>query len=118
MGLDISFSSFGRSAVHVRSLVWRLVCTNGLRVPEQAGSFSFRDVGDPSRLRDGIGEAVPAALAHARGVVERWRGAVGVMVEHVADVIDQLRELTQVERHQVGDSLKLEALVHSLAATR
>ena len=109
VGLDISSSSFGRSAVHVRSLVWRLVCTNGLRVAERAGSFSFRHVGDPSRLRDGIGEAVPAALTHARGIVERWRGAVTVMVERVSEVIDQLRDLTQQERAGVGESLKLEA---------
>jgi len=27
IGLDISSSSFGRSAVHVRGLVWRIVCT-------------------------------------------------------------------------------------------
>ena len=34
IGLDISSSSFGRSAVHVRGLLWRLVCTNGLRMVE------------------------------------------------------------------------------------
>src|SRR5690606_31932805 len=34
VGLDVSTSSFGKSAIHVKGMVWRLVCENGLRAPE------------------------------------------------------------------------------------
>ena len=106
LGLDISTSSFGRSAVHVRGLLWRLVCTNGLRVPEQQGGFSFRHVGDTRRIRDGIHEAIPTCLAHARGVMDQWRGAVAVLVERVEDLINNMRELSVGERKLVEQELK------------
>jgi hypothetical protein len=31
VGIDISTSCFGRSAVHIAPLIWRLVCSNGMR---------------------------------------------------------------------------------------
>ena len=46
VGLDLSTSSFGRSALHVRGLLWRLKCTNGLRTAEGMGQFSYRHVGE------------------------------------------------------------------------
>ena len=112
IGLDISSSSFGRSAVHIRSMIWRLVCSNGLRMPEKAGRFSFRHVGEADRLRDGIREAIPTALANARGTMGRWRQAVHVMVDRVAELVDDMRELTQLERERVRDELKAD---HGLA---
>lgn len=46
----------------------------------------------------------PETLAHPRYIVERWRGAA--MVRQVAEVIDQLHELTQQERAGVGGELE------------
>jgi hypothetical protein len=114
LGLDISSSSFGRSAVHVRALLWRLVCTNGLRVAERQGAFSFRHVGDTERLKDGIREAIPTCLAHAEGTMARWQRAVGVMVERVAQLVDGMRELTHLERDRVADEIKREVGVAEL----
>ncbi|HHH31143.1 MAG TPA: DUF932 domain-containing protein, partial [Polyangiaceae bacterium] len=107
VGLDISSSSFGRSAVHIRSVIWRLVCTNGVRMPEGASRFSFRHVGDADRLQDGIGEAIPVALAHARGTMGRWRRAVTVMVDRVAELVANMRDLTGLERSRIRDELQL-----------
>jgi hypothetical protein len=45
VGLDLSTSSFGRSALHVKALLWRLRCENGLRTAESGGQFSYRHVG-------------------------------------------------------------------------
>lgn len=109
LGLDISSSCFGKSAVHVRGIVWRLKCTNGLRVAESSGSFSFRHVGDVDRLRAGIADAIPTALVHARGTLRRWRASVDVMVENVAALIDELRDLTHAERKLVEDRVKVES---------
>lgn len=109
LGLDISSSCFGKSAVHIRGIVWRLKCTNGLRVAENSGSFSFRHVGDVDRLRAGIADAIPTALVHARGTLNRWRASVDVMVENVAALIDELRDLTHAERKLVEDRVKVES---------
>jgi hypothetical protein len=89
--------------------LWRLKCTNGLRVPERQGAFAFRHVGDTQRLRDGIAEAIPSALMAARGTMDRWRAAVNVMVEDVAATIEQMRELTQTERKLVEAEVAKEA---------
>jgi hypothetical protein len=109
VGLDISTSSFGRSAIHLSPMVWRLVCTNGLRSPERRGQLSFRHVGDSDRLRAGIAEAIPSALAHARGLMTQWQRAVTFMVEDVARQIDEMRELTIPERRAFEEELKKEA---------
>lgn len=108
VGLDISSSSFGRSALHVRGVVWRLVCSNGLRAPERAGGVSIRHVGEPRRLRDGLGEAVPSVLVHARGVMQRWRRAVDHMVMDVAAQIESLRDLSAAEQKTVEHAVQRE----------
>lgn len=108
LGLDISSSSFGKSAVHVRGLLWRLKCTNGLRVQEKAGSFSFRHVGDIDRMRAGIAEAIPSALAVARGTMGRWKAAVDVMVNDVAALINSMRELTMGEQKLIEEHVQRE----------
>lgn len=109
LGLDISSSSFGKSAIHVRGLVWRLRCTNGLRVAESTGNFSFRHVGDAQRLRAGIAEAIPSALAVARGNFARWRASVDIMVTEVAALIEGLRDLSLGEKKLVEQEVQREA---------
>lgn len=105
VGLDISSSSFGRSAVHIRGTVFRLICSNGLRAPSAMGDLSLRHVGDAQRLRDGVGEGVATALGHARGLLDQWRRAVGEYIEDVGDFILGLRELTQSEQQAVRAEL-------------
>jgi uncharacterized protein DUF932 len=108
VGLDIVSSSFARSAVHVSPVVWRLVCSNGLKRAERKGGLSFRHVGDAQRLREGVAEAIPAAMVQARGVLDQWRRAVDFMVDDVAKQIEALRELTTPERKNVEDELRRE----------
>ena len=108
LGLDISSSSFGRSAVHVRGLVLRLRCLNGLRVAEATGNFSFRHVGDVQRLRASISEAIPSALAVARGTLGKWKAAVNVMVHDVAALISEVQDLTAGERRLVEERVQIE----------
>ncbi len=114
VGIDISTSSFGRSAIHVSPMVWRLVCTNGLRSPERRGQLSFRHVGDGDRLRAAIGEAIPSALAHARGLMTQWQRAVDFMVHDVKDLIDGMRELSISEKKGFEEAVKVEAEVKEL----
>lgn len=98
VGLDISTSCFGRSAVYIAPVVWRLVCSNGLRTMEKGHGLSFRHVGDTDRLRSAVAEAIPSALVHARGVMTQWQKAVTFMVGDVERQIAELRDLTIPER--------------------
>jgi hypothetical protein len=116
IGLDISTSSFGRSAIHLAPMVWRLVCTNGLRRPERRGQLSFRHVGDSDRLRAGIAEAIPTAMTHARGLMTQWQRAVSFMIEDVQRQVEAMRELTIPERRAFEDLIKLEAGTPELPA--
>jgi hypothetical protein len=114
VGIDISTSSFGRSAIHLSPMIWRLVCLNGMRSSEKRGQLSFRHVGDKDRLRAGIAEAIPSALAHARGLMDQWKQAVTFMVEDVAKQIEQMRELTHPERKAFESAILAEAEVKEL----
>lgn len=103
LGLDISGSSFARSAVHVAPVIWRLVCSNGMRRAERGSGLSFRHVGDRDRLREAVAEAIPSALARARGVMDQWRRSVAFMIEDIERQITAMRELT------IGEKKNLEA---------
>jgi hypothetical protein len=105
VGIDISTSCFGRSAVHIAPLIWRLVCLNGMRSMERGGGFSFRHVGDGDRLKSAVAEAIPTALVHARGVMRQWQKAVTFMVEDVQKQIEAMRELTIPERKGLEHAL-------------
>jgi hypothetical protein len=114
VGFDVSTSNFGRSALRVCGTAYRLFCDNGVRVPHKMGEISMRHVGDPLRLKDGLAEAIPTALVHARGVMDQWRSAVGVFIDDVGAAIDQMRELTIVERRTVEEELVKEIGVREL----
>ncbi|MCC6651681.1 MAG: DUF932 domain-containing protein [Candidatus Eisenbacteria bacterium] len=108
-GLDISTSSFGRSALHVRGLLFRLVCTNGLRVPQRMGEYSARHVGESGRLREFLADAVPTVLTHSSGLMDAWRRSVNVQVERLAELIESMRELTAGEREGVEREVTADA---------
>ena len=108
LGLDITSSSFRRSSLHLTPVIWRLVCSNGLKRAERGSGFSFRHVGDAQRLRDGVAEAIPSAVARARGVMDQWSAAVNFMVEDVQRQIEALRDLTIPERDELRSALIVE----------
>lgn len=105
LGIDITSSSFARSAVHVSPVIWRLVCSNGMRRAEKGTGFSFRHVGDRDRLRDAVTEAIPAALVRARGVMDLWQKSVNFMVEDVQRQIEAMRELSVPEKKNLETAL-------------
>ena len=108
LGIDITASSFARSAVHVTPVIWRLLCSNGLKRAERGSGLSFRHVGDAQRLRDAVAEAIPSAVLRARGVMDQWQRAVTLMVEDVQRQLESLRELTQPERKEIESRLLVE----------
>lgn len=116
VGIDISSSSFARSALHVTPVVWRLVCQNGLRRPYGGDQLSFRHAGDPRRLRDAFTEAVPQALGGARDMLGLWSRAVSCMVHEVDRYLRSMRELTARDRTSIADALCLEVGARELPA--
>ena len=107
LGIDITSSSFARSAVHITPVIWRLVCSNGLKRAERGSGLSFRHVGDAQRLREGISEAIPAALVYARGVMDQWRRSVAFMIEDVQKQIEAM-QLTMPEKKNLEVAVRLE----------
>src|SRR6478736_4356653 len=99
VGLDVSSSSFGRSAVHIRGVV------------------SLRHLGETQRLRDGLADGVATALVHARGLMGHWQAAVTSYITNLADFIDGLRELSHSEqqgmRSELGAAKPAELPEHS-----
>ncbi|HSC86235.1 MAG TPA: DUF932 domain-containing protein [Polyangiaceae bacterium] len=107
-GLDISTSCFGKSAVHVTGMLYRLVCANGLRVPERMGKLSFRHVGETARIQAALRDAIPTALFHAQGLFNLWQSAVAYQVRDLEKTIERMRLLTQAERELVTAEVKKE----------
>lgn len=81
-------------------MIWRLVCSNGARRAERGAALSFRHLGDRVRLRAGVLDAVPSAIAHARGFLDQWGRAVSYMAENVLEQIESL-QLTVLEKQNV-----------------
>jgi hypothetical protein len=106
VGIDVSSSSFGRSALHIKGSLVRLICRNGMRAPTaMGGQISLRHLGETQRLRDGVAEGVATALVHARGLMKLWKSAV---VSHISDLsafINDLRELDQSEQASMRSEL-------------
>jgi hypothetical protein len=108
VGLDLSTSSFGKSSIHITGNVWRLVCLNGLRVPENIGQISLRHIGEPARLKAGLRDAIPTALTHASGLMNHWKKAISNEVTRVNELLESLRQLTLGERGHLEVALKKE----------
>lgn len=90
-GIDIANSEVGLRSVQVNAITYRLVCSNGLRAWNTEGGSRYRHTGDPARLRDLLRDAIPIALAEARGDLERWKLAVDRLVDDAFHEVESLR---------------------------
>lgn len=90
-GLEIANSELGLRSVQVTPITVRLVCTNGMRATHGAAATRLRHIGDPLRLRDAFREAVPLALAEARGDIARWKQSVDILIDDALAEVESLR---------------------------
>lgn len=113
-GLDVANSELGLRSVQVTPITHRLICTNGMRAWRSEAALRMRHVGDPDRLRDQLRDAVPVALAEARGDIARWKKATDVLVDNALEEIENLRVwgLSTSETQAVGRSLAASTGVH------
>ena len=106
-GLDIGNSEVGIRSVQVTPITYRLICTNGMRAWRSEAALRMRHIGDPKRLHEQLRDAVPVALAEARGDIDRWRRATEVLIDSALEEIEGLRTLglSQSEVQTVGRQL-------------
>lgn len=106
-GLDIANSELGLRSVQVTPITHRLICTNGMRAWRSEAALRMRHIGDPARLRDQLRDAVPVALAEARGDIDRWRRATEILIDNALEEIEDLRAygLSGPEVQAIGRSL-------------
>lgn len=93
--------------MHVTPITYRLICTNGMRASRSEAALRIRHIGDPKRLHEQLRDAVPVALAEARGDIDRWRRATEVLIDSALEEIEGLRGLglSQGEVQAVGREL-------------
>lgn len=91
LGLDILNGEIGNRAVSICPLTWRLVCLNGMRRADREVSHRLRHVGDPARLVEAFKDAVPAAIASARGLREQMEKATNRLIDDLLNEFDSLR---------------------------
>jgi hypothetical protein len=92
-GLDIANGEVGNRSQSITPMTHRVLCLNGMRSWQTEATHRLRHVGDPDRLRDAFRDAIPVALAEARGQIEQWRRATEALVDDVFADIENLRML-------------------------
>lgn len=108
VGLDLLNAELGNGSASVMPLVYRLVCSNGLRAWAQKGTRRVvRHVGDPARAVEVLRDAIPAALDDASGAVDAIKVATKRVVERAAEEFGGLRlfGLTAAEARVAGATL-------------
>ena len=110
IGLDLLNGEIGNRSVSVCPVTWRLVCKNGMRSADRSAVARLRHVGDADRLLEAFTDAVPKALAEARGLRTHMATAVDRMIDDALADIDRLRGfgLTVAETRDVARDLAAE----------
>lgn len=109
-GLHISNSEVGARAVRIDALVHRLVCTNGLVSTDFASRASIRHVGNPSRLKDYVRQAISDAREGSAELLRQFKASV----DHTLAEPERL-----IERHGREHDLtqaQLKAILEAFAA--
>lgn len=117
-GIDIANSELGMRSVQITPVTYRLICTNGMRGWASQDAFRMRHVGDPDRLREHLRDAIPVALASARGDIDRWKRAVDLMIDAALDEVESLRGfgLTKAETQSVTHALSSDNRLPSITS--
>lgn len=109
-GVDVANCELGLRSVQVTPVTYCVACTNGLRSWHSHASLRVRHVGEPKRLRDQLRDAIPVALAEARGDIERWKRSVDRLVDSALEEIEGLRRygVHQSEVATIGQTFAAE----------
>lgn len=89
-GLDITNGELGNSSLGVCPMVFRLVCSNGMRAWLAAGASRQMHVGDPKIVLEKLVDAIPVAINETLGIVDAMRVAVTRQIEDISAEFDRL----------------------------
>lgn len=89
-GIDVVNSELGVGAIQVTPVTYRLVCTNGMRSWSNADRIRVTHRGDVQRVREMFCDAIPLALAQARGDIGLFRKAAERVVPAVLEEVSGL----------------------------
>ena len=109
--IHISNSETGLRSVQISSLVYRLVCTNGLVRPETTSKVAARHIGNPARMRDFIANAVKEAKLGTVRLVEEFKASVHRTLEEPIKLIERTAaegSLTQEQFQRILTSFATE----------
>ena len=109
--IHISNSETGLRSVQISSLVYRLVCTNGLVRPETTSKVAARHIGNPARMRDFIANAVREAKLGTVRLVEEFKASVHRTLEEPLKLIERTAaegSLTQEQFQRILTSFATE----------
>lgn len=109
-GIHISNSEVGSRAVHIDSLVYRLVCSNGMVTSEFASRTAIRHIGNPGRLKDYVHQAIADARDGSQELIRRFRVSVSERLAEPEKLIE-----THAKAHDLTQE-QLKAALESYAA--
>ena len=106
-GIDIGNSELGMRSVQITPVTYRLVCLNGMRSWRSEATRRMRHVGDVGRLRETLEDAVPVAIAEAKGDFDLWHKATERLIDDAFAEIESLQSFgfSKPEREAVGRQL-------------
>jgi hypothetical protein len=105
-GLHFSNSEVGMRSVHIDSLVYRLVCTNGAVSSEFASRSSIRHVGNPARLKDYIGQAIEDAKCGAHELIRKFKAAVDYAITEPDKLFEAHAQSNNLSQAQLKSALE------------
>ena len=90
-GIDITNGELGNSSIGVCPMIWRLVCSNGMRAWSSAGASRNLHIGGGTKeLLETLVDAVPAAINETLGLVDAMRVAVDRQIADISAEFDRL----------------------------
>lgn len=92
VGLDLLNGELGNASASVLPLVYRLVCSNGMRAWASSGNKRVvRHVGDPARAVEILRDAIPAAIDDATGAIDAIKVATRTVIANAVEAFGGLR---------------------------
>lgn len=119
LGVDLTNGELGNAAGRCDAMLYRLLCTNGLRISYGQDRRVVRHIGDPERVVETLTEAIPASIENATGTVETIKAATQRVVERATEVFGgglRLFGLTAAEERAAGAQLAADRGAPDLAA--
>jgi hypothetical protein len=116
IGFDLRNSEVGTASLVVRSVVYRMICSNGQIWSSPKSEQRWRHIGDPQRMHEDLGVMMPSILDEAHGQVDRYQAAHGVTI-HIGEARSRLSRLslTGAQRREALREAAVEAEVIGVA---